>query len=92
MNPLDNLIPEEEINVLKPALEVKAVAITALQYQEEAAVTRAINLAANVGQLSVRWTNTLLDTTKQLLETNGYAVVQRTDVAHPNTCYDIFWK
>lgn len=92
MNPLSELIQEENINVLLPASEVKAVAQKASAVQELAAVTRAINLAANVGQFTVRWSNPLSDVTRGQLIEQGYKVVQITDAAHPEYCWDIEWK
>lgn len=92
MNPLSELIQEEDINTLFPASEVKAVAQKAADIQELAAVTRAINLAANVGQLIVRWTNPLKSSTRDQLIAQGYKVTQLFDTAHPEYCWDIEWK
>ena len=83
------LIPMDELNQLKSASAVKAVADTALQDLEEMSVAATINTAANTGCHTALWEHPLSDATIQALEAQGYSILQNTKTAYPQISYTI---
>lgn len=70
------LIPNEEINNLKPASEVKEVADEAVAIHEKQSMARLINLAANSGQHSAIWEHPLSKDLEKVLKGQGYKVTK----------------
>ena len=73
----EKLIPKEEMNILKPASEVKAIANKAVDLQDESAAAYIINDAANTGCHIAVWRHPMTDTLRATLEGKGYTVTQR---------------
>lgn len=78
------LIPTEDISTLKPASEVKAVADAAIRIQQEAAVARLINYAANTGEHTVVWQHPMDDALRDVLQGQGYKITRRPFSASTN--------
>lgn len=72
----DKLIPLDEMSVLKSASEVKDVAESAIDIQNEMTAAYIINNAANTGQRIAVWGNHMTDTLKSTLEGKGYTVTR----------------
>lgn len=83
------LIPISDIDVLKSAAEVKAVANEAVAIHEKNAVARLINLAANTGAHSAVWEHPISDALKSVLEGQGYKVTKQHNAADPDMIYTI---
>lgn len=84
-----SLIPIDELNQLKSATVVKAVADSALQDLEQMSVAATINTAANTGSHVALWEHPLSDTTIQALKAQGYSILQNTKTAYPSISYTI---
>ena len=72
----EKLIPKEEMNILKSASEVKAIADKAIELQDEASAAYIINEAANTGCHMAIWRHPLSDELKKTLEGQGYKVTK----------------
>ena len=79
----------DELTELKQATEVKTVADSAVQTQEEQSVAHAINTAANTGQHCITWSKSLSKETITLLESKGYQVVPNDRAADPSYSWTI---
>lgn len=83
-----SLIPMDELQTLKAASAVKAVAETAEVEQQKKSVAYDINTAANCGQYEIAYNGRLLDEVKTALEENGYTItydiakMNEPDIAH----------
>lgn len=83
------LIPQDELNQLKTASEVEAVANTATQTIQEQAVAYLINTAANTGLHECLFNGILTDETITALEGKGYTVTPKTNIAVSGTQFVI---
>ena len=71
------MIPQDKISELQTAVELRKVAKAAPEELLRGAVARAINLAANTGELSVGWTGVLTDTIRKEVEAKGVTVTEQ---------------
>lgn len=85
------LIAKDKLNILQSASNVKAVADTALDDQELAAVAVEINTAANTGELSITCCRSLRNATILTLEGQNYKLKDLTSPGHQNKTYKISW-
>lgn len=73
------MIKPEDLSTLLPASEAAAVADAAIAEQEEGAVARAINTAANTGETRIEWIGALSDEMKSKLDAKHYIVKPKKD-------------
>lgn len=85
------LIATANISTLQTVATVQAAAAGALAEQEEAAVARAINLAANTGETKVHWNHTLLKSTLTALDEAGYVVASDENAAVTPSVGAVSW-
>ena len=76
------MISNENINTLYSASELSGIADLAPDEHLKNAVARACNLAANTGEKSIEWNQSLTETLKAELISKGYTVIPKTDVYH----------
>lgn len=84
-------IVQAELNVLKPATELAAVAANAVYNHELASIARECNLAANTGAVSVAWNKPISENAKKVLSDNGYRVQSVEFSAAKDSMYTISW-
>ena len=72
------LIPKEEMAVLKSAAEVKQVADEAIELQDIASAAYIINEAANTGSHIAIWRHPVSDELRKTLEGQGYKITRRS--------------
>lgn len=90
--PNTSLIPSSDMTTLQDASKCREVAESAEAIHEMMKVAYAINNAANTGELCVTWSGTLMQTTKDSLESAGYKVEAVEDIAREGTRYTISWE
>lgn len=87
-----SLIPESELITLKPAADVRTVADSAEIEHENMAIAHAINTAANTGQYSVTWQNSISEQAQKTLKNNGYTLTLCDRNAYPQRPWTISWR
>lgn len=88
-----NLIPYNEMNILKSADEVSSIADTAIHEQQLSQVALAINTAANTGEHRCTYASgKLLDSVLQKLRDEGYQVKEDTEDRSAAIQYTIIFK
>lgn len=75
------LIPQDKLNVLIPASDVKSTADTACAVLEEQSVAFMINSAANTGAHQCLYNHPISESLISKLKKNGYTVAAVKDVA-----------
>lgn len=78
-----SLIPQDELTVLKPASEVKEVALAAHILHQFQTAAYNINTAANTGELRAIFIGDMYPEVKSKLEDEGYCVVKDPAAANP---------
>ena len=78
-----SLIPRDEMNQLKNASAVKAIADSAIEEQLEMEVAYIINTAANTGCHTAVWAKEMPEDLKSTLEGKGYQVLSDNSAADP---------
>ena len=85
----DGLISRDEMDVLIPASEAKAVADKAIEYHDKAAAAYLINEAANTGEHCVLWQHPMSEALRDVLEGAGYKVTAKKRTAFKDNVFII---